>query len=327
MAISKYKLQVNSSKVSWTHTDYPAYVDLWNMPASFWSKVSNGGWDIRCYSDEALTTELAREVVSCDTATDTGELHVKTGLSTSTEIYITVDGTSTEPATSSTYGKNNVWSDYICVLHLQNSGEDSAGNTTPTLTGSDIASQIGKGRSFTAETKLPISDSYNAGNTDITVQLWLKTSDTGTNKYLFGGARTGPKIQFTENILGNNKLNMYSSTSGVRINSTTSVNDGIRRLVHYIDEGTTMRICVNGSQEASGNAGSVTYNNWLLMVNGDSVDNGLAGEYDEVRVRLSALSSDWRSTEYNNQSDVDTFWTISDVVETTNTGAFLLMMM
>src|SRR5690606_376653 len=91
--------------------------------------------DIRVYSDEAKTTELAREVVSCDTGTETGELHVKIpSLTTSTVIYIDVDGSRTEPAADSTYGSEAVWSDYEFVSH-DGGITDSTGTHTPTNSG------------------------------------------------------------------------------------------------------------------------------------------------------------------------------------------------
>ena len=67
---------VQSSQVTADLTDFPLLVDLSDLPAGFWSTVSNGGGDIRVFKADG-TTELAREVVSCDTATETGELWVK----------------------------------------------------------------------------------------------------------------------------------------------------------------------------------------------------------------------------------------------------------
>jgi hypothetical protein len=48
--------------------------------------------------------------VSCDTATDTGELWCKVGsMTSSTQVWITVDGTSADYAVTATYGRNAVW--------------------------------------------------------------------------------------------------------------------------------------------------------------------------------------------------------------------------
>ena len=88
-------LTVDNTKVAANATDFPVYVDLSDMNATFWSTVANGGGDIRIFKSDG-TTELAREVVSCDTSGETGELHFKyTGTlssSVDTEIQIHADG-------------------------------------------------------------------------------------------------------------------------------------------------------------------------------------------------------------------------------------------
>jgi hypothetical protein len=61
---------IDSTEVAADLTDYPVYVDLSDLPASFWDTVASGGGDIRCYKSDG-TTELAREVVSCEVAYQT----------------------------------------------------------------------------------------------------------------------------------------------------------------------------------------------------------------------------------------------------------------
>jgi len=55
--------ETDPTKIAADATDMPLYIDLSLMPASFWSTVSNGGGDIRCFKPDG--TELPREVVSC----------------------------------------------------------------------------------------------------------------------------------------------------------------------------------------------------------------------------------------------------------------------
>jgi len=122
-----YKLKVNTGKITGTLTDFPAYLDLSNMPLSFWENVKDGGGDIRVYSDLAKTTELPREILSCDVYSQTGEIYTKvTSIADETEIYIYVDGTSSEPARDSTYGSDNVWTDAFGIYHFRKNDDDSS---------------------------------------------------------------------------------------------------------------------------------------------------------------------------------------------------------
>ena len=117
-----YAITIPSSKVDSTLSNYPLYVDLSDMPDSFYDIVTEDGGDIRCYSDASLTTELAREVVTLDTTAKTGELHIKVpsvSSSADTTVYVFVNGLDTEPAVTATYGRNAVWSNYAVVCHME----------------------------------------------------------------------------------------------------------------------------------------------------------------------------------------------------------------
>jgi hypothetical protein len=54
-----------------------------------------------------------------------------------------------------------------------------------------------------------------------------------------------------------------------------------------------------------------------MFLGGESVDGSLGTELNaslgEVRFIKSVNSDNWITTEYNNQSDVATFWTIAEV--------------
>jgi hypothetical protein len=132
---------IDSGQVGSDLTDFRVYVDLSDLPAAFWDTVADGGGDIRCYKSDG-STELAREVVFCDQATDTGELHIlyagTLSSSSDTTIQIHCDGSSSDYAVDATYGRNAVWDasiaavGYAAVYHLH---EDPSGSS-PQLTDS-----------------------------------------------------------------------------------------------------------------------------------------------------------------------------------------------
>jgi hypothetical protein len=130
----RWPVTVDATKVPSTQTDFPVYVDLSDMPASFWSTVANGGGDIRVTTANG-ETECPVEPVSCDTGTDTGELHFLANSvdgTTDTTFYIYANGTSSGYAVTDTYGRNAVWADYNAVYHMEGLTDATAGGFTLT---------------------------------------------------------------------------------------------------------------------------------------------------------------------------------------------------
>lgn len=131
-SVTAIAITIDHTKVAGTLTDYPLYLDLSTLDATFWARVQNGGGDIRFTSSDG-TTELAREIVSCDTATDTGEVYVKVpsvSSTTDTVIYLYYgDPDKSDYAASDTYGSQNVWgSNAKYIGHFQGNANDSSAN-------------------------------------------------------------------------------------------------------------------------------------------------------------------------------------------------------
>jgi hypothetical protein len=328
-----FYLTVNASKVAATLSNYPAYIDLADMPPSFWDVVSNGGGDIRCYSDKEKTTELAREVVSCNTSTDTGELHVKIpSLTTTTTIYIDVDGSRSDYGVTDTYGRNAVWSDYVVVLHLDNNFTNSAGNSvTATNTNTtDEAGILGRGRkSDAAGEYITLShsdlDDYFASGSTGSVSAWYKfrvaTPANSNNNHLSGlmmlGTANTNHYPFTD---GAGYISIFRKT---RVNSITLSGSVTRTNWHLVT--VTTQTGTNGwkfyqntnlTHQTTGETFSgsdIVSGNGNLVANIQTATRIMDGDIDEVRLREDALSANWITTEYNNQSSSLDFWTIGQL--------------
>jgi hypothetical protein len=193
----RVKITVDYTKVDATLSNFPVYVDLNDLPSHFWDNVKNSGGDIRITtSDEE--TEVAREVVSCDTSTDTGELHFKApslSHTADTEFYIYYGNSgASEPAVDATYGRNNVWSNgYLAVYHLNESpttttidstGNGKSGTSAGSMSSDDLVNgKIGKGISFDGSNDtIAISDSGgDFQKNELTISAWVsrKSSQTG----------------------------------------------------------------------------------------------------------------------------------------------------
>lgn len=131
----------------------------------------------------------------------------------------------------------------------------------------------GRALSFDGVNDFASAGTHSFGNTDMSLEMWIKPI-ASANSYVFGGYTTpGPAVQFTVGVGVANKVNMYTNSGGVRISSTTTVTDGNFHHVVWRDIGSTMYIAVDGVVEASGAAGSVSYNSWKLTLGykGDNV--------------------------------------------------------
>lgn len=67
------RVTVSQQQIGETLREFPVYVDLGGLSAGFWQSVSPDCGDIRVTTSDGQT-ELARQVVSCDTAARTGAL-------------------------------------------------------------------------------------------------------------------------------------------------------------------------------------------------------------------------------------------------------------
>ena len=195
----RVSVTVNNAQVDADLTDYPVYVDLSTLPAGFHANVKSDGSDIRVTAGDG-TTELPREVVVYDAATDTGELHFKASSvanATDTEFYIYYGNAgASDYGRADTYGTENVWnSNYRAVYHLQEDGNttasgylDSTANdrhaTGVSLTASsDVTGKLGVATTLDGSADyltLPSGIITLASATDeITMQAWVNSDSTG----------------------------------------------------------------------------------------------------------------------------------------------------
>jgi len=355
--MAQVKLTIDKDKVLANLTDYVVYVDLSDMTSTFWDTVANGGGDIRVYKSDG-TTELAREVVSCDTSTDTGELHFKyTGTlssSSDTEVIIDVDGARSDYAVGATYGRNAVWSDYFGVWH-EGAGTDSTGNgRTGTanggVTNGGATGQIGEGTDYDG------SDDYNSlANmstledilAQVTFQSWV-SADSDAFYTAFGGVEDGSSetayviFEFNggpsgtssdERIAFLRNQNGDACRIGVTDATMATITTGnLNYLVTTLDINTSgnNKFYLNGSDATdsfttdsmSDNFQTTDQSPYIGARNlRGVVSANLDGVIDDFRIRSGVLSSDWVGTEYNNQDSPSTFYSVEDILSSSRRRA------
>ena len=318
---------IDNTKVSADLTDYVVYVNLADLPASFWDVVANGGGDIRCFKSDD-TTELPREVVFCDTSTSTGELHVKyTGTlssSTDTMIHIYADGSSSEPTVTSTYGRNNVWTAYSLVWHLQGSSLATIINSQGS--GNNASSDNGT-PSYQAAGKLSGYGVNFDGSND-----WIDISSVTGAPASSSANRSLTLWSKVDVIQKDDELGGYGNIGGGRfVVSSNTQTTGSWFYWGLAHDSTSTRIYRNGTLDGTNTSNTV--NTSVTMRYNDvyghmKAEVGLGGTnfrigsrnistvllydgiLDEVRMAGSvALSGTWLATEYNNQNDTSTFYT------------------
>jgi hypothetical protein len=191
-------ITIDATNIDDDLTDFPVYVDLADLGAAFWSTTPTSsalvGTDIRVTTNDGTPIELPRELVTASSTAETGELHFKANVissTTDTVFRIYYNGTTTgDYAKSSTYGAQNVWSEYLAVLHLgetvNNSPDgyrDSTGNGHDG-TGSSMSLNAPSGRlsgqaqSFDGSIDyIKLADGVIAATqTNTTVSVWFKTA-------------------------------------------------------------------------------------------------------------------------------------------------------
>ena len=332
---NKANVTIQSSKVDSDLSNYPIYIDLSDLPSGFWNTVSNGGADIRAYKDDG-STQLPVEVVSCNTTTDTGEIHVKyTGTlssSNDTTIQIWADGSSSEPASDSTYGSENVWdSDYVLISHdgglSDSTGNGNGGSNSGTSEKSDA--KIGSGRGFSEGDTISLGNgSFFTGESQVTIQLWAYTDSIPDSYSTYLGAFEGWDDYMILGINSNNNwwFLVEENANSCNIAAGTPAIDSWNKLTGVFNNGNS-ELFVNGNSIGTDTGGTSTFPsfnpNYLIgELSGNNNHQYLVGYTDEVRIINTELSSTWISTEYNNQSSPSTFYTASEPVTENTTNFF-----
>lgn len=341
--MAQFSVTIPTSKVPSSQTDFQVLVDLSNMPAEFWAVVAGGGGDIRVYLPDG-TTELAREVAYCDTATSTGELWVRVAnLSalSDTAIIIDVDGARADYEVTSTYGRNAVWIGWTVVWHynedpsgtapqiIDSTGNGYDGTTGGGMTSADsVSGTIGKGLELDGiddYIRVPSGMPVLSGSQSRTVSAWYKsTQELPATIFSHGDTTTATwdHERFDISIEAGSWQYALRTSNGNQIWSNFDLDNGLWHhiaitmpegggtddLIGYLDAGLSNK--KSGSSTAvdtQGGAGEHFRVGDLTIGNTKLLD----GTVDELRVSSIQRSADWIAAEYNNQSDPSTFYTIA----------------
>ncbi len=319
----RIKITVDNNVVEEGVTDFPVYLDLANLPAGFFNNVQSDGDDIRITSDDGIS-ELPFELVAIDTAIETGELHFKADLASTTDseffVYYSNAGASGY-AVGATYGSRNVWTNnYNLRYALDDSPvaaspqfKDSTSNNNNAVAragmtvGDVITGQIGDAIDLDGNDgglfQSPITYSgeytlstwwYSTGNG------FAFSKETGADEKI-GPWTGGGSNMFFRVLSGGSSDQAVPRPSNSTWHHVAITRDSSNKIDFYVDGAAPTRLFSNAAQ-----SGSSLWENF-----GGQTSQGFNGRMDELRMADTKRSSGWITTEFNNQSNPTGFYDIS----------------
>jgi hypothetical protein len=344
-------LVVQSSQVDSDQTDFPLYVNLADFDTAFFSAVQSDGDDIRITTSDGVT-ELAYELVSINTGSNTGEIHFKADTissSVDTTFYIYHDNPNVAGYTETdTYGAENVWTNgYLAIYHLE---EDAAGNgntgvytdsTSNSADGDDeIAAtgkigKVGRGQQFEGRNSVPddrisLPNTLLDSETDLTISYWFESAITTNQALVSGGAGNEILLWQTDG-----SMQLYAVGTGP-IFTYPDTDDGDFHLMTVLrnDTANEWEVFVDGQSVGAAQAdalGALSIPAGCLLIGQEqdspcptntAASQAFEGFMDELVFSNVLRSDDWISANYRNQATTSDFYATSSV-ETLMTTSFV----
>ncbi|MBI3189344.1 MAG: VCBS repeat-containing protein, partial [Ignavibacteriales bacterium] len=197
----------------------------------------------------------------------------------------------------------------VLLLHMnETSGgtvADSSGNgNNGTATGTTIVDgKFGKARSFNGSTdyiSVPDNSVFNFGNSDFTIECWVKFNGTPVANATFFSQSTdgvGGNTQYMQLLSGNNVwFQFYDLTGSLIVSNFNSWTPAANTWYHIaiVRSGTSWMTFINGVKQSAVTTANVTYPNYTgAFVIGALNQNGIfsnfhSGIIDEVRISNKA---------------------------------------
>jgi hypothetical protein len=302
--------------------------------------------DLVFSTDQAATSLLSWEVEYYDPTTGKIAVWISTSLSSSADTVIYVSFNDASVTTFQGGSRGAAWdSNFLYVLHclpvnsgylpmqdstsLAGDGTGYGGNLGPTLGTSGV---IGDDLTFAGGNAKYIgvpAQTYWDFSGDFTLESWVKWANGFNNSWWEAaivardtGGGTNHKWIFTYDPPNSKLLFYYYNVGGGGevFNRSNSFSPTLGTYYHVMvtRSGTTYTFYINGA--AAGTATSSvtlpTQTGVLLQVGFGEGSHTIDGALDEVRISNVARSSSWISTQYNNQSDPSTFYTLDNTGQT-----------
>lgn len=325
------EITVQASEVDADVSDFPVYVDLSDLDATFFSNVTSDGGDIRVTAADSVT-ELPREIVSIDTSLQEGEIYFQAdnlSSSSDTVFYIYYDNPLADDyAVGDPYGRNAVWSNgYAAVYHM---GEDpggsapqyidstggSSGTAVNMAAGNQVAGIAGNAAEVDGVNE-SIQTDFSQNMLDSTWSLFLDADGTqgacdgamfsrgtGVNGMNIGACGNAAVIGYHWENLGATAWNWVGGPAyptNQWFMASLVITPTQATAYAHTSSGVT-----SGSNVQTHTTSNI--NNLDFAWDSFGVARSIDGTIDESRLSDVARSADWLAAEYNNISDTGTFY-------------------
>lgn len=328
-------VSVNISQVEGSEDLYK-FTSLLVLEEPWLRHISSGGdmkdvkaWDIAITKEDGITT-VPFEIEAYDPAV--GQLSIWVNLDTlhssnPDQFYLYYGGNATSDPSDPSFW----YQDYLAVWHLD-SGYDDSGPGSWNLANNGalpIPSQIGDGVSNSSSSYLSAGNLSTIGGADsITGSIWVKMDELNSDGALMAKGNWGPSlpILFWRDEKGNNSgrantfsILVYGNNVSKRIEGEADIaNDTDWHYVAFTfaaGETDGLRLYIDGQEDPNSPVdvsaiSSLLSNTESLRIGRSSSSNSLQGTLDEARLSSRVRSGNWIGTEYNNQSDPASFWTV-----------------
>jgi hypothetical protein len=319
-------ITVNSKEVAEDINNFPVYVNLADLPQSFFQNIKSDGGDIRITTGDGKT-ELPYELVAIDRDSQSGEMYFQAPKVTPSDnlnfyIYYGNDNAKSYDR-SKDYGSEKVWMDYASILHASNNVKDSTANRIDGSISENVFykdGQIGQGFYFDQK------DGYikQPANIDIskayTLKAWFREDSPGSINEIMTSEDDSLNHAFRLFVFkdeiylvrfdSENKQIETVRTSGARVDD---------KEMHYVvatfnsDFGTNIYVdgkLLGSSNDLTPNKSIDKESVLIGGINGSS-NNSWNGIIDEPAILNSSIKESQVLTEFNNQSSPSDFYKIS----------------
>jgi hypothetical protein len=342
MAFS-YKRTITVDRTKVPNTDQTNFAVLVSFTNATFATVANGGrvtsangYDICFYSDSALTTKLDHEIERYNATTGEVIMWVRIPTLTTAADYVFYVGYGDATIITSQENKTGTWnSAYKSVWHLPDGTTLTALESTTNANDGTISGAIaGTGKvdgsaSFSGTAADKITAASTTANTfagDFTVSVWVNWTSSALAYQSFVGSNntfitnasflrvwgTGAPDPTLRSKVGIGNPTHDGSSA---VFSNTSLSSGVWTYVTAARATNVITLYLNGLADKVGAADSSTYDfsqggTCIGLSLWDGADGYFKGLLDEIRFSNVARSADWILTEFNNQSDPATFFTL-----------------
>ncbi|MGD8764382.1 MAG: DUF2341 domain-containing protein, partial [Desulfobacteraceae bacterium] len=321
------KITIQSSQVEADLTNFPVMIKL--TGADFQSvedDVTDAEGDDIIFRESLKGNQLDHEFEVYDTTSDILVAWVRVpsvSSSSNTDIYMLYGNSG---ITSSTQNAPGVWSNgYEAVYHLHGDWNDSTGshNGTGGQTQGYVSGQIANGVDFEGSSSDFIDiGTWSVSGSALTLQAWVNyESFADTQTILDKSSATYYDWNLsTDKQGGSYRARLFVSDSQLNGSTTFSTGNWYQVTGKYDGLASLKYIRIDNTGDTqSSQTGNLTVNTDQVRIgdNATGADQPFDGIIDEVRISSVARSDAWLNTEYNNQSDPSTFFTLGPETQAT----------